>query len=103
VRPAGPRRESCDSPNQVTAYVLSARGDVEGAARAVERMEQMLSTDRPVERSQLTVARLVTLVRRDERKSEWPHISHEIAVAMDATGQTWIKVCESDFRRVCAD
>jgi len=78
--------------NQVTAYVLSARGDVEGAARAVERMEQILSTDRPVERSQLTVARLVTLVRRDERKSEWPHISHEIAVAMDATGQTWIKV-----------
>lgn len=78
--------------NQLAVYVLTAKGDIDGAMRVVKRWEQMLSTDRPVERSQLNVARLVTFVRSEDRQSEWPSIAHEIAAQMDATGQTWIKV-----------
>lgn len=78
--------------NQAAVFVLTAQGDLDGAADAVEQMEQVLSIDRPVERSQLTAARLVMLVGRDERRSEWPVIARELAVQMDATGQTWIRV-----------
>lgn len=78
--------------NQLAVFVLTAKGDIESAMRVVERWEQMLSTDRPVERSQWNIARLVTLVRSEDRKNEWPSIAHEIAVQMDATGQTWIRL-----------
>ncbi len=78
--------------NQIAVYVLTAKGDIEGAMRVVERMERMLSTDRPVEHSQWNVARLLTLVRSETRKNEWPSIALEIAVQMAATGMTWIKL-----------
>lgn len=78
--------------NQLTVFVLMGKDDIEGALRVVERWEQILSTDRPVERSQWNIARLLTLVPREDRKNEWPSIAQEIAAQMDATGQTWIKV-----------
>ena len=78
--------------NQLAVYIYTAVGDVQAAMRVVQQWESILSTDRPVERSQWNIARLVTIVRSADRISEWPSMAQEIAVQMDATGQTWIKV-----------
>jgi len=78
--------------NQITMFVLTGKGDVQRAVALVERWETTLSPDRPVERSQFNVGRLITLVASETRKSEWPTIAREIAEQMDATGQTWIRV-----------
>lgn len=78
--------------NQITTFVCAAKGDAAETLRMVEQWEAILSTDRPVERSQWNIARLVALVLNGERKGEWVGIAHEIAAQMDATGQTWIRL-----------
>ncbi|MBX9632055.1 MAG: hypothetical protein K2X67_16185 [Burkholderiales bacterium] len=78
--------------NLIHVYVLTAKGDMHRATQLVDRWERMLTTERPVERSQLNVARLVTLLRTEERKREWPMLAREVAQQMDGTGQTWIRL-----------
>jgi DNA-binding SARP family transcriptional activator len=78
--------------HQIGVYVATAKGDIQRAAGLMESWEQMLSADRPVERSQLNIGRLIALVASEERKNEWPSIAREISAQMDGTGQTWIRV-----------
>ena len=78
--------------NLIHVYILTAKGDMRRALQVVDRWERMLTIDRPVERSQLNVARLITLLRAGERKPEWPALARAIAQQMDGTGQTWIRL-----------
>lgn len=78
--------------NQILVFVLLAKGDIQGAAAVLDRWEQLLTAERPVERSQWNIARLVVWSAQEKHRDQWVRLAHEVAAQMDATGQTWIRV-----------
>lgn len=76
---------------QLEVFVLVAQGRHVDAARVLAEWEALLSPDRPVERSQWNVGRLMVLMASGERRDEWCALAEAVAAQMDATGQTWIR------------